>query len=144
MMRLYRISVRRHADDLSGEGARRNGGRWTPAGFPALYTAEHPALAAWEKLVHIGLSLDTAPLGYELVGIDVPDDSIMRIPHVPNDPVKVGRDWLQGGETLLLRVPSVTVPHSWNYIVNPAHPAMDGVSLERLGAFVFDARVRRR
>ncbi|MFD1381703.1 RES domain-containing protein [Fodinicurvata halophila] len=32
-----------------GRGSRLYGGRWTPPGYPAIYTSEHPALAAWGK-----------------------------------------------------------------------------------------------
>lgn len=140
-MRLYRIATPAYVANLSGEGARLYGGRWTPAGYPAVYAAEHPALAGWEKWVHAGLAWEDAPLGYELAGIDVPDSvEITRIAHMPNDPAEVGRAWIDGGETLLLQVPSVVVPCSWNYILNPQHPAMGHVSLVRLGIFVFDSR----
>ena len=37
---------------MSGEGARRYGGRWNPPGLPAVYLAESRALAALEILVH--------------------------------------------------------------------------------------------
>jgi len=141
-MRVFRIAHQRFVDDLSGEGARRNGGRWTPPGWHAIYASEHPALAAWEKLVHMRLNLDTTPLNYELAALDVPDNNRQRIPHVPDDPQSVGKTWLQQRETLVLEIPSMVVPYSWNAIINPQHPAMSEVVLQRLGTFVFDPRAR--
>lgn len=142
-MRVFRIAHQRYADDLSGEGARRNGGRWSPAGWCAIYASEHPALAAWEKLVHLGLNLDNTPLNYELAALEIPDNNRKRIPHVPDDPQAVGKSWLETGDTLTLEIPSIVVPYSWNAIINPHHPAMAEVALQRLGAFVFDPRARR-
>jgi RES domain-containing protein len=141
-VRLYRIARAGHALDLSGEGARLYGGRWTPPGYPVIYTAEHPALAAWEVLVHFGLVAETAPLDHRLVALDVPDHAeTMHIPHVPHDPPAVGREWLESGQGLLLCVPSVVIPESRNYLLNPAHPDMAAVVVQELGVFVFDARI---
>jgi RES domain len=33
-----------------------------------------------------------------------------------------GDDWIAAQTSLALRVPSVVAPHSWNYLLNPAHP----------------------
>ena len=143
-MRLYRIARYEYAIDLSGEGARLYGGRWTPAGYPALYCAEHPALAAWEIVVHHGLVPETAPLDHHLVRIDVEIGAheITRIPNVPHDPERTGRDWLDTADTLALRVPSLVVAESWNYVINPLHSGIERVEACDLGVFVFDARLR--
>ncbi len=42
------VSIERQRSSLSGEGARRFGGRWNPIGQPALYLATEPATAAAE------------------------------------------------------------------------------------------------
>lgn len=143
-MRCYRIARSQYASDLTGKGARLYGGRWTPAGLPALYVSEHPALAAWEVLVRLGNgALDAAPLEHHLVAIEVPDDArATRVPHVPHEPVATGRDWLQSGDTLMLSVPSVVIPEARNIIINPLHPCMGEVSADDLGVFIFDARLR--
>lgn len=143
-MRCYRIVRSPYASDLTGEGARRYGGRWTPAGFPAIYTSEHPALAAWEVLVHLGNgALDIAPLEHHLVAVEVPDDACTtRILHVPHEPMATGRDWLRSGDSLILSVPSVVIPEARNLIINPLHPDMGEVGVVDLGVFVFDARIR--
>lgn len=142
-MRLYRIAREPWALDLSGEGARQFGGRWTPLGMAAVYTSEHPALAAWEVFAHIGSgSLDRAPLSHQLVAIEIPDGaSVTRVPHVPHVPEQIGRDWLQSGRTLMLSVPSVVIPEARNLILNPTHPEMGAVRALDLGVFLFDPRV---
>lgn len=143
-MRLYRIARAEHAQDLSGEGARLYGGRWTPVGYPVLYTAEHPALAAWEVVVHFGLPVEAAPLEQRLITLQVPDRAAGQMPRlsdVPADPRRVGLDWLAQGASLLLAVPSVVIPQSQNVLVNPRHPDMAEVHIEDCCVFAFDGRV---
>ena len=43
----------RFSGNLSGGGARRNGGRWNPVGVPALYTSNSTALCLLEILVNV-------------------------------------------------------------------------------------------
>jgi len=142
MPRCYRVALRAYAADLSGEGARLHGGRWTPVGYPAVYTAEHPALAGFELLVQNRIAIDHAPLDFELVAIDLYDSVTMRrITHVPADPTAVGEAWLSEGKEAVLAVPSVVVPAATNYLLNPTHPPIRDASATSLGAFVFDPRL---
>ena len=110
-------------------------------GTPVLYTAEHPALAGFEKLVHGGVGLAQAPLRHRLVLIDVPEVEVEHMAHVPNDPVAVGQAWIDAAEKPLLRVPSIVVPHAWNYLVNVRHPAVATLNIVENVAFVFDPRL---
>ena len=52
-MRVWRIAKSEQAgsveDMLSGEGAARYGGRWTPKGVPAVYCSENSSLAAQDR-----------------------------------------------------------------------------------------------
>src|SRR3990170_8890676 len=51
----WRIAKKRYAATaFDGEGSRRKGGRWTPKGFPAVYTAQTESLAALEQFVQLG------------------------------------------------------------------------------------------
>ena len=125
-MRLYRVAQERYAEDLSGKGAELYGGRWTPAGYPVIYTAEHPALAGFEKLAHAGIGVTNAPLAHRLIVLEVPEGAVERVAHVPHDPMQAGQAWLDAGDKPLLRVPSVVVPYAWNYLINVRHPAMKG------------------
>lgn len=138
---VYRVAHRRYAQDLTGEGARRFGGRWTPPGQPALYTAEHPALAGFEKLVHAGVAITASPLDYRVVVLRIPNDSIDTVNHVPDDLRVMGIAWLTAGEYLALTVPSVVVPYASNVLINPRHRLAQKVVIEAEAAFVFDPRI---
>lgn len=53
----------------------------------------------------------------------------------------VGDGWLDNGDTLLMRVPSVVLPHAFNLLLNPAHAdARRRVTEVVAGSFWFDAR----
>jgi RES domain-containing protein len=67
---VYRIALARHARDLSGQGARLNGGRWNNKGAAIIYTSESRSLAAMEYLVHV--SLPDVPAGLKIVSIGIP------------------------------------------------------------------------
>lgn len=140
-MWLYRVAQERYAEDLSGKGAELYGGRWTPAGYPVIYAAEHPALAGFEKLVHASVDVAKAPLHHRLIVIHVPDGAVERVAHVPNDPMAVGQSWLDAGDKPLLQVPSVVVPHAWNYLIDVRHPSMAALMISDNVAFVFDKRI---
>lgn len=138
---VYRVSSRRYARDLTGEGARRFGGRWTPPGYPALYVAEHPALAGFGKLVYAGVASTASPLDYRLIVLAIPPDSIDRIAHMPDDPLAVGTAWHEAGEYLALEVPSVVVPYASNILINSRHPRAAEISICDDVGFAFDARL---
>ena len=58
MIVLWRIGVDTAfytADDLSGKGAEKTGGRWNRPGLPVAYAASSIALAALETVVHLHL-----------------------------------------------------------------------------------------
>jgi len=51
----WRIAKKKYAASaFDGKGSRRKGGRWSPKGFPAVYTAQTEALAALEQFVQLG------------------------------------------------------------------------------------------
>jgi RES domain-containing protein len=63
------------SEELSGEGARRLGGRWNKQGTPAVYLSEHPGLALLEVLVHLEIEPDDLPPTYKVLKIEAPDSS---------------------------------------------------------------------
>ncbi len=65
-MRLWRLTRAVHAD-LSGEGARRFGGRWNSPGRPLVYTAAEAALTVLEVRVHLDLPFELLPDDYVLL-----------------------------------------------------------------------------
>lgn len=128
--------------DLSGEGARRFGGRWNSSGKPLIYAAEAAALAVLEVRVHLDLTPDLLPDDYQLIGIDTGDAALEAIDAIPDDPQAAGDDWLRRGSSAVLRVPSSIVPESANLLLNPRHPAADFRIASRR-AFRFDSRLWR-
>jgi RES domain-containing protein len=142
------------ADDRTGEGARRTGGRWNRKGVPVLYCAESIALATLETFVH--LDSGSLPLNRYLVRIDVPDNLWDQADLLPSSSLTVGWDaeppgkvsldigdaWLNSlGGSLLLRVPSVIVPLEINVLINPHHPDVTGLTFTKERKWTYDARM---
>jgi hypothetical protein len=53
----------------------------------------------------------------------------------------VGNEWLSRGQTVLLRVPSAVVPHTWNWLFNPAHPGSRQAKIVEVVRATFDPRL---
>lgn len=115
---------------FDGEGARLYGGRWNSRGHSCVYLASSESLAMLELMAH----LDDYNLlqHYLLIQVRLPPESVLqlstgRLPDdwrdepAPPSTAQIGDRWLDSMESLALAVPSVLVPHEWNYIVNPAH-----------------------
>jgi RES domain-containing protein len=127
-MRLWRIS--RFAD-LAGDGGLHAAGRWHSKGRRVVYLAEHPASAVLELLVHLEIDVEDFPTHFQLLEIDASDRVAVTaigeasLPPGWRDQPAVtrarGDDWLTGGTTALLRVPSAIVPATSNYLLNPLH-----------------------
>jgi len=132
---LWRISP---FADLSGRGGVLASGRWHSAGRPVVYLAETPAGAMLETLVHLELDPEDVPDTYQLLRVDVPEDASLVVAteleagweedHAATQ--AVGNLWLEEGESLLLRVPSAIMPHTRNYLLNPAHHEASDVDFE--------------
>ena len=149
---LWRIVKARHAvSAFDGEGARRYGGRWNPRGNPVVYLGGTLSLAALETFVH--LAPEDARLALVAIEVAVPDS--MKITELPakalppdwrNEPPPhatqaLGLAWVKRNETALLRVPSVIVPHEFNFLLNPNHPAFAKLKIRPPVPFGFDSRM---
>jgi RES domain-containing protein len=139
-MDLWRLCRRPNAD-LSGEGARILGGRWNSPGRPAVYFAEHPALAALEVRVHLDLPFELLPNDFVLMRAMLPDKLVTEIDNASGDTVAVGDTWLVRGSSAALRVPSVLLPHAWNILLNPRHPDAARARIAGIDPFHFDPRL---
>ncbi len=52
---------------------------------------------------------------------------------------KIGSDWYNSKEALLLKVPSAVIPFEYNYIINTVHPNfMQHVKLVRIEEYFWD------
>ena len=156
-MLVYRIQKRQHADAcLTGEGARRYGGRWNPPGTPLVYAAATPELALLETLVH----LDGTPLRklppYVQITLELPGNAVETIPlnELPDGwdravfPLALPRFLLPrlrpDYPALAFAVPSVVLASSpsRNILINPLHPRSSEVMIQSIAALEFDERLR--
>lgn len=144
-MTLWRISS---FADLTGEGGLRASGRWHTRGRRVVYLADHPAACLLEMLVQVA-GLEALPPAYQWLAVDTGDASVDDVASLPlawaRDVVLTrmrGDDWLAQALSPLLRVPSVLTPASWNYLLNPAHPASYTCHIAEAIAYPFDDRLR--
>lgn len=154
-MRVYRLAKKRRgyyrADDLSGNGAALAGGCWNPRSMRVAYTCAHASTALLEALVHTAGLMPTG--GYHLVTLEVPDAACSETfaPTLPDDwadltcdpesTTELGRQWLEAGKQLVMRVPSVICPTDANLLLNPTHPDMSAVKVVRTEPVTLDPRL---
>lgn len=152
-MLLHRIAKTKYIRDLSGEGARRSGGRWNYKGVPVVYTADSAALATLETLVH--LQLNFLPLNLSTIVLNLPDSleisvvSSQELPSnwysypAPKTLADIGNKWIEQQTSVALSVPSAILPDSEdrNYILNPHHPDFRLISIVRVKPYTYDSRL---
>lgn len=145
------------ADNLSGIGAEKSGGRWNRPGQPVVYTASNVALAALETLVHFNAA--SLPLNRMLVRIDIPpklwkkrvvaDGASLGLGWdvVPAGMVSLdyGDAWLRSGASAVLQVPSAIIPEEYNILINPKHPDVlntGAIQATKVRRWLYDSRLR--
>lgn len=115
-----------------------------------IYTASTLSLAALETLVHF--AIDTAPVDYVALTIHVPDGAVEHLANKelpadwsatppPSACQVLGSGWATKAQSLGLAVPSVVVPSETNILLNPLHPDIVNVVLEKQEPFLFDWRL---
>ena len=150
---LYRITHERYREaPFSGEGGLRYNSRWASKGRRVSYAADHLATATLEKIAGV----QRADLLTEMVFVKAEIDPT----HVTTLPERgrpegwdqippaaatraVGDAWLEEEESVLLRVPAVVLPHSSNYVVNPAHEEAGALRVVETKPLLMDNRVLR-
>jgi RES domain-containing protein len=149
-MKLWRIARAKY-QQLDGEGARLNGGRWNSEGYAVVYAASSAPLAVLELLIHV--EVEDLPTDLLLIEIAVPEDvgiTEVRPDQLPSDwnsipdhpdCVRLGDKWVASAGTLLLKVPSAVMPRESNLLINPQHPEMERVKVARTEPFAFDPRL---
>jgi len=150
-MIVYRLTKKKHINDLSGKGAELTGGRWNSKGHAMLYTSQSRALCTTEIAVHTPLGI--IPADYWLVTIEFTDSAGMleldvkylpkdwkTFPH-PHSTQQIGDDFLLDGKYLALKVPSAVVQGDFNYLLNPGHKSFSSVKIIETGSFAFDERL---
>jgi RES domain-containing protein len=144
------------ADDLTGEGAKRTGGRWNAKGTPAVYTSETRALACLETVVHLGQS--GLPFNRYLVEVTIPTDIWKAAQRVTVAGLPIGWDaeppgmvslnrgtnWLKSASSVVLVVPSIIVPEERNILINPLHPDSSRITAVKVRKWLYDPRLDRK
>jgi RES domain-containing protein len=146
-MRLWRIS---NFAELSGFGGAKAPGRWHGAKRPIIYTAESPAGALLEVLVHF--DREDLPDDLQLIEIEIEDQaSATSIDPGALSPSwrenlsetrSIGDAWLRDAASLYLRVPSIIAPLTWNCLLNPRHPRASAMRIVSTERFPFDGRLK--
>lgn len=148
----WRLVKQKHAATaFSGEGARIYEGRWNSAGVPVVYCSENLALAALEILVHARPVAIKDPFRTFRVTFD--DSLLIRIEQKKlldgwnaQPPIavskKIGDEWVNGGRSVVLSLPSVLVPLEHTYLINPKHPDFRRIKIHDMGNLRLDPRLR--
>ena len=137
-MLLYRIGKTKYAHDLTGVGAKLNGGRWNHVGIPCIYLAESRALSLLEYAAHSGM--DTLPPTLSFTTIELPAHSIreLSVDELPaswlqrpysKESRDIGSTLLSKQEGLLLKIPSVIIGQEFNFVLNTLHPLISAVKI---------------
>jgi RES domain-containing protein len=112
-------------------GGLKTSARWHTRGHRIAYLSSTPASALLEILVHLEIEEDHLPRFYKLLEIQAPDSiRIEKIdwamlpkgwPKKQSITQTLGDQWLERNSSALLEVPSALVPHTSNFLLNPAH-----------------------
>jgi RES domain-containing protein len=128
-------------------------GRWHSRGRRIVYLTDHPASALVEVLVHLEVDPEDLPNAYQLLAIDLPDDT--KIETIEEDKLaaawrqhtnltrQFGDRWLHENRTALMRVPSAIVPAAVNWLFNPAHADSAKAHVAEIIPAPFDRRLFR-
>jgi RES domain-containing protein len=149
-MIVYRIGKTKYANDLSGEGARLNGGRWNHKLTPCIYTSESRALAVLEYTVNV--NIDDIPRALSITTFDIPDKGIAVFAeaNLPGNwraiPAQSGsKDFgtaLLKADAPVIKIPSSIIPEEYNYLLNPLHPDSRHFKIVDVKDFVYDVRIK--
>lgn len=150
-MVLWRIS---NHSTLNGKGGLVSSARWHTQGRRIVYLAQTPAGALIEAIVHLELIEELLPDDYQLLKVQVPD-TISRnridpssLPANWPDDLKITRGagdlWLEQASSALLEVPSVIVPETANWLLNPEHADAPRCTIEWGRRFAYDRRLLHR
>jgi RES domain-containing protein len=151
MASAWRIVRSSRADTaFSGEGAWRNGGRWSSVGVRVVYVGEHQSTAALEIFIH------TAPFPlsekYKAFRLEWPDSLTevlpikkwpvnWRISPPPAETMEIGDRWVEEERSAVLAVPSAISPDDRNFLLNPQHPDFKRIRIARSVDYEFDPRL---
>lgn len=149
-MEVFRISRTLYSNKLTASGS---ANRWNQEGQYVIYTGSSRSLSTLELIVH--KSSVVPEIDYKVMVISIADDDHLfkqiKISDLPNNwrkmsayssLQKIGSDWYNSRETLVLKIPSAIIPIEHNYIINTKHPAFEeNVKLVRAEDYFWDDRL---
>ena len=149
---VYRIGKLRYRDQLfTGLGGLYAHSRWVSRGHPVIYTSESISLAVLEYTVNyrrrgwvpasvLGSASIPTMVSIEAVKvIDLPRNWANAEP--PSALREIGREWLERGASVALKVPSAVVIEEWNYLLNPQHADFKKLTFGEPRPYAFDRRL---
>jgi RES domain-containing protein len=116
-----------------------------------VYCTLTPAAALLETLVHMEIDAEDRPERFQVLRIEGPDS--LSLEKVAEDvlPARwakeisstqtIGDRWIAEQRSLLLQVPSVLVPETWNVLVNPLHSEASSLKITMVYQHAFDDRL---
>ena len=148
-MEVFRISSEVFSTTLASSG---RANRWNLKGQNVIYAGSSRSLASLELIVHKGAVKPA--LTYKVMVISIADDDYLmkqiQIKSLPSDwrsfsaytnLQKIGSDWYNTRESLVLKIPSAIIPLEYNFIINTQHPDFAGkIKLARTEDYFWDSR----
>lgn len=150
-MIVYKIGKTKYASELTGEGARLNGGRWNHKLTACVYCSESRALAVLEYTVNV--SIDDIPRALSITTIEIPDAGIHELKEsdlpgnwkeipAPSSTKDFGTNLLKAALKPVIKIPSCVITSEFNFILNPAHAESKNFRILDIRDFVYDARIK--
>jgi RES domain-containing protein len=150
-MIVYRIGKTKYAKDLTGEGARLNGGRWNHKFTACIYTSESKALSVLEYTVNV--NIDDIPRALSITTFEIPKIGILELKEAdlpgnwkevpaPSSTRDFGSSLLKEVNYLVIKIPSSLIPDEFNYLLNPAHFESKDFKILDIRDFVYEVRIK--
>ncbi|MEJ7610541.1 MAG: RES family NAD+ phosphorylase [Ferruginibacter sp.] len=147
-MIVHRICNSLYKNDLSGTGAKMYGGRWNSKGVEMLYVTEYISLAALEMLVHNRFKDFSIPLSLIHISLPETEGREVKLNKLKGNWITdegytrfMGDEFIRGGKSLFIKVPSVVVNEEHNYLVNPQHEDFKKIKITGVRNFETDKRL---
>ena len=140
-MQVYRIQREKYGGELSGEGARKFGGRWNPMGVPLIYASSSISLAILELMVNLSSYSFLAENVFNIITIEIPylsplDEWPIEIlpPDWDNLPYsyetqEMGKTLVKDNMFLAVTVPSSIIKQEENILINCLHKDFEKVKV---------------
>ncbi|HRE40361.1 MAG TPA: RES family NAD+ phosphorylase [Ignavibacteria bacterium] len=155
-MTLFRVSRCKYINDLSGDGAKKYGGRWNKKGIPAIYFSSSISLATLELLVNLSDIKFISDLCS--LKIEIPDSLLLeKINHLKlpknwnefpfdDSTVNLVSKFLSQNKSLGIIIPSAILPlnifkYEFNVVLNPLNKDFNKIKVSKSEIYPIDKRL---